>query len=86
MENKANEKREEQKLIKNEGVEKPAGLLERDKSKEETSAEKNAKHADLEKFKSGELGAAHIGYNDDGSTHGESQKLDIDTEADPKQV
>ena len=85
MENKADEKREEQKLIEDKLEKKPpVKLLEKKNFSKEISSKKDPKHADLEKFKRGELGASHIGYNDDGSTHGQSQKMDIDTEADPK--
>lgn len=51
-----------------------------------TSSEETDKHANLEKFKKGELGASPVGYNDDGSQQkGASQKLDIDTKTDLKQ-
>ncbi len=51
-----------------------------------TPSEETDRHTDLEKFKKGELGVSHIGYNDDGSPQkGASQKLDIDTKTDLKQ-
>ena len=51
-----------------------------------TPSKETNKYADLEKFKKGELGVSHIGYNDDGSPQkGASQKLDIDTKTDLKQ-
>ena len=51
---------------------------------EESKSVKSKSDERLEKFKRGELGAAHNRYNDDGDQLGTSRKLDIDTESDLK--
>ena len=53
-------------------------IEEGDKRKESKSDER------LEKFKRGELGAAHNRYNDDGDQSGATRKLDIDTKSELK--
>ena len=58
---------------------KSVALSEKDKKVKSKSDER------LEKFKRGELGAAHNRYNDDGDQSGASRKLDIDTKSDLKQ-
>ena len=73
-------KLEESKYDKNP----PIDLVEVDESRPESTPDVKNREEDLEKFKSGEMGAEHFRYNDDGTPYGESRKLDIDTEADLK--
>ena len=51
---------------------------------DETKKDKSTSDERLEKFKRGELGAAHIRYNDDGDQKGTRRKLDIDTNSELK--
>ena len=53
-------------------------------SDEESKKAKSISDQRLEKFKRGELGAAHIRYNDDGDQSGATRKLDIDTKSELK--
>ena len=85
MEDKENKGGESEKLSESQFEENPpVEFIEQKKSSKEISTKRDVKHADLEKFKRGELGASYIGYNDDGSPHGSARKLDIETDTDPK--
>lgn len=85
MEDKANDKNNED-INENEfDADTPIEFIERKSNKSKTpSSDEREKDAYLEKFKKGELGAEHIRYNDDGPPFGSSRKLDIDTHSDPK--
>ncbi len=86
MENKDYADKDRDKLSENNyDTNPPTEFIESKSRKSKTTPpDESDKQNDLEKFRRGELGASHIGYNDDGSTHRESQKMDIDTEVDPK--
>ena len=77
---KSTKKLEESKYDKNPPIE----ILESDGSRPATTPDVEGRDEELEKFKSGEMGAEQFRYNDDGSPVGTSRKLDIDTNADPK--
>ena len=85
MENKANDKNNEDINENEYDDDTPIEFIERKSNKTKTSSsDESEKDAYLEKFKKGELGAEHIRYNDDGPPAGSSRKLDIDTHSDPK--
>lgn len=62
----------------------PVEFIESDGSRPQTTPDVDGRAADIEKFKTGEKGAEHFRYNDDGPPYGPSRKLDIDTETNPK--
>ena len=72
MENKADKNKEQDKLSENNyDTNPPTEIIQNKNRKSETpSTDETNKHADLEKFKRGELGAEHFRYNDDGPRGG----------------
>ena len=80
-----NKKEEQKRLEESELAKKPpVELLESKSSRPKTTPDVKNRQEQLDKIKKGELGEEQFRYNDDGSPQGASQKMDIDTKADPK--
>ena len=62
----------------------PSEFIHPHSSRPKSTPDTKSREKDLEKFKSGELGAKHVRYNDDGAPYGVSRKIDIDTNSDLK--